>query len=100
MPLLQRENNMSDFKGHAAATPIPLPKLSETHQREASEAMAKFSATCKAAFDGSARAEALELVEAYAQDIVDAWPTLTMRTLGTMTQRIETLKQALQAAKK
>lgn len=45
------------------------------------------------------RAEAMELVLICAQDIVNAWPTLTMRTLGSMTKRMETLKQALEAAK-
>ena len=43
--------------------------------------------------------EALQLVLICAQDIVKAWPALTMRTLGTMTNRIDTLKQALEAAK-
>jgi hypothetical protein len=46
-----------------------------------------------------ARKEAQELALICAQDIVDAWPTLTMRALGSMTGRIETLKQALEAAK-
>jgi hypothetical protein len=45
------------------------------------------------------RTEALALVFICAQDIVDAWPKLTMRTLGQMTARIETLRQALAAAK-
>jgi len=45
------------------------------------------------------REEALELALICAQDIVDAWPTLTMRTLGNMTKRIDTLRQALEASK-
>lgn len=40
-----------------------------------------------------------ELVLICAQDIVAAWPTLTMRTMGQMTKRIDTLRQALEAAK-
>ena len=46
------------------------------------------------------RMEAIELALVCAQDIVDAWPQTTMRTIGQMTKRIETLKQALEAAKK
>jgi hypothetical protein len=42
--------------------------------------------------------EAMDLVLICAQDIVNAWPALTMRTLGTMTNRIDTLRQALEAA--
>lgn len=45
------------------------------------------------------RTEALALVFICAQDIVDAWPTMTMRTISQMTKRIETLRQALAAAK-
>ena len=46
------------------------------------------------------RLEELELVVAYAQDIVNDWPQLTMRQLGNMTQKVNTLRQALEAAKK
>jgi hypothetical protein len=46
------------------------------------------------------RKEALELLFVCVQDIVDAWPKITMRTLGQMTTRIETLKQALEEARK
>jgi hypothetical protein len=38
---------------------------------------------------------ALELVVICAQDIVAAWPETTMRTLGNMTKRVDTLRQAL-----
>ena len=41
------------------------------------------------------RAESLELVLSYAKDIVDAWPKMTLRTLGQMTSRISALKEAL-----
>lgn len=44
--------------------------------------------------------EALELVLICAKDIVDAWPQVTLRTLGQMTKRIETLRQALEAVSK
>jgi hypothetical protein len=47
----------------------------------------------------SPQEEALELVLVCARDIVAAWPTLTFRTMGTMTNRIDTLRQALEAAK-
>lgn len=46
-----------------------------------------------------AKIDADELVLICAQDIVNAWPTLTMRTMGEMTKRIDTLRQALEAAK-
>jgi hypothetical protein len=41
-----------------------------------------------------------ELVFICAQDIVKAWPDLSIRTLGQMTKRIDTLRQALEAAKR
>jgi hypothetical protein len=45
------------------------------------------------------RKEALELVVSYAKDIVEAWPKMTLRTLGQMTNRIKALKEALDMAK-
>lgn len=47
----------------------------------------------------NSKQEAVELLVAYAQDIVDAWPNLTMRTLSTMTARVNTLRQALEEVK-
>lgn len=44
--------------------------------------------------------EALELAIICANDIVAAWPKITIRTLGEMTKRIDTLRQALKAAGK
>lgn len=44
--------------------------------------------------------EALHLVVVCATDIVNAWPTLTLRTLGTMTNKVDTLKQAVNEYKK
>jgi hypothetical protein len=44
--------------------------------------------------------EAAELALLYAQDVVDSWPTLTFRTAGIMTKKVDTLKQALDAVKK
>jgi hypothetical protein len=44
------------------------------------------------------RMEALEMIASYAKDIVEAWPSTTMRTLGQMTQRVNSLRQALEAA--
>ena len=41
--------------------------------------------------------EATELVILCAQDIVDGWPTLTFRTISGMTNKVDTLKQALEA---
>jgi len=40
--------------------------------------------------------EELELLLLVAQDIVDGWPTLTFRTIGNMTKKVDTLKQALE----
>jgi hypothetical protein len=61
--------------------------------------MSKQIAEMHSEIEQSERDEALQLALVCAQDIVNAWPTLTMRTLGTMTKRIDTLKQALEAAK-
>ena len=44
--------------------------------------------------------QSLELVVICAKDIVDAWPSMTMRTIANMTKRIDTLRQALEAVKK
>lgn len=47
-----------------------------------------------------AKQEALQLVVVCATDIVNAWPTLTLRMLGSMTNKIDTLKQAVNEYKK
>jgi hypothetical protein len=39
--------------------------------------------------------ENLEYVIAYAKDIVDLWPTITMRTLWKITDKVASLKDAL-----
>jgi hypothetical protein len=44
--------------------------------------------------------EAMELALVCARDIVNAWPQTTIRTLGEMTKRMDTLRQALEAAQK
>jgi hypothetical protein len=44
--------------------------------------------------------EAIEFVLSYSEDIVAAWPTLTMRTLGSMTNKINALKEALELVNK
>ena len=46
------------------------------------------------------REESLELVLLCAQDIVDGWPALTFRTIGGMTKKVDTLKQALEFVKR
>jgi hypothetical protein len=46
------------------------------------------------------RATAMELVVSYANDLVKMWPTVTMRTLGTVTKKIADLKEALELAKR
>jgi len=48
----------------------------------------------------SDKRNAMELAIICAQDIVAAWPSLTMRTLASMTNRIDTLRQALEEAAK
>jgi len=45
------------------------------------------------------RLEALEYVLAYANDIVELWPTITMRTLWKMTDKVASLKDALKQSK-
>lgn len=44
--------------------------------------------------------EAIELALLCAKDIVNAWPQTTIRTLSEMTKRMDTLRQALEAAGK
>lgn len=44
------------------------------------------------------RLEAMEYVIAYANDIVETWPTITMRTLWKMTEKVATIKEALKQA--
>jgi hypothetical protein len=36
-----------------------------------------------------------EYLVAYANDIIETWPSITMRTLWRMTEKVATLKQAL-----
>lgn len=43
--------------------------------------------------------EALEYVIAYANDIVEMWPTVTLRTLWRVTDKIASLKEALKQAR-
>jgi hypothetical protein len=50
--------------------------------------------------DQKKQLETQELVLICARDIVNAWPHTTMRTLGEMTKRMDTLRQALEAAGK
>jgi hypothetical protein len=37
----------------------------------------------------------LELLATYAQELIDMWPTITMRTLWKVTNKIADLKEAL-----
>ena len=39
--------------------------------------------------------ESYEYLVAYANDIIKTWPSITMRTLWRMTEKVATLKQAL-----
>ncbi len=39
--------------------------------------------------------ESYEYLVAYANDIIETWPTITMRTLWRMTEKVATLKQTL-----
>lgn len=47
-----------------------------------------------------AKNEALELAASYAQDVVDFWPIMTLRTIRVMIPKMENLKQALAFARK
>jgi hypothetical protein len=42
-----------------------------------------------------ARNEQLELVASYAKDVIDFWPSMTMRTIRIMIPKMEALKEAL-----
>ncbi|MGE4234649.1 MAG: hypothetical protein AB7F43_15170 [Bacteriovoracia bacterium] len=44
------------------------------------------------------RSEATELALMYAQDIVDIWPTVTLRTLWKVTDKVASLKATLKEA--
>lgn len=44
------------------------------------------------------RLDSMEYVIAYAKDIVEMWPSITMRTLWKMTEKVATLKEALKQA--
>jgi hypothetical protein len=46
------------------------------------------------------REEALALLISYAQDLVDMWPNITIRTLSTATKKIDDLKEALKLVKR
>lgn len=43
--------------------------------------------------------EAYKFLTLYVQDLVDMWPTVTMRTLGTVTKKVADLKEALDFSK-
>lgn len=47
-----------------------------------------------------AQKEAQELALSYAQDIVNSWPSMTLRTLSQMTNKINAMREALELAKK
>jgi hypothetical protein len=51
-------------------------------------------------FVAEQRLESLELVVVCARDIADRWFTMTIRTISNMTNRVDTLRQALEAAGK
>lgn len=52
------------------------------------------------ALKAEAKLKSLELVVICAKDIVDTWPRLTLRMLATMTNSIDTLRQALKESEK
>lgn len=43
--------------------------------------------------------EAYKLAASYAQDVVDFWPSMTMRTIRVMIPKMDALKEALELAK-
>lgn len=45
------------------------------------------------------RLESMELLVLYANDIVDLWPTITMRTLWKITDKVSSLKECLKQIK-
>lgn len=46
-----------------------------------------------------AQLEALKLMASYAQDVVDYWPNMTMRTIRVMIPKMDALKEALNLVK-
>ena len=63
-----------------------LLRTPEDNQRRAEEMRTKTQA----------RQEALELVLSYAQDVVDFWPKMTLRTIRVMIPKMAGLKEALE----
>lgn len=45
------------------------------------------------------RLEAYQLVASYAKDVVDFWPSMTMRTIRVMIPKMDNLKEALTLVK-
>lgn len=43
--------------------------------------------------------EAHKFVASYVQDLIDMWPTITIRTLSKVTQKVADLKEALSLTK-
>ncbi len=62
----------------------------EENRRRADEQRAK----------SQAKQEALELVLSYAQDVVDFWPLMTLRTIRVMIPKMAALKEALEMYRK
>ena len=46
------------------------------------------------------RVESFEFVMSYAQDLIKMWPTVTLRTLHTVTTKIAGLKEAIALVEK
>lgn len=57
--------------------------------------ISKIQEILKSKLTSAEQQEALELVLICANDIVDAWPKMTIKTIASMAGRIDTLKQAM-----
>lgn len=67
---MENENIYTHKKEHSKLEPLEVPKITK-------------------------KMESYQLLALYAQELVDMWPTITLRTLSKATAKIADLKEAL-----
>ncbi|CAB4196945.1 hypothetical protein UFOVP1290_465 [uncultured Caudovirales phage] len=63
------------------------------------ELLMRTAALEQRAIKAEKRLESVELLVLYANDIVNLWPTITMRTLWKITDKVSSLKECLKQIK-
>ncbi len=81
-------------------TNIEVIKLPNDNSLTKEELIARIMKMEQRAINAENRLEAYELLTLYVNDIIAAWPKVTMRTLWTITDKISTLKQIVDEIKK